>query len=83
MLFLSSLGGVPKTYRRVYLNQALTVTNLSNLGGAPKHHLSYDITIFQWMMSCNKKCFDHMCINTFAGMRNVIDDVRNNNVNFQ
>ena len=23
-----------------------------------------------------------MCINTFAGIRNVIDNVRNNNVNF-
>ena len=28
------------------------------------------------------KCYDHTCINTFAGVRNVIDDVRNNNVNF-
>ena len=27
-------------------------------------------------------CYDHMCINTFAGISNVIDDVRNNNVNF-
>ena len=32
--------------------------------------------------SCNKKCYDHTCINTFAGMRTVVDDVHNNNVNF-
>ena len=26
--------------------------------------------------------YDHTCNNTFAGIRNVIDDVRNDNVNF-
>ena len=39
--------------------------------------------LIQWIISCNKKCYDHTCINTFAGIRNVIDDVRNNNVYFQ
>ena len=28
--------------------------------------LSYDVAVFQWIMSCNKKCYDHTCINTFA-----------------
>ena len=44
--------------------------------------LSFDVAVFQWITSCNIKCYDHMHINTFAGKRNVIDDVRNNNVNF-
>ena len=44
--------------------------------------LSYDVTVFQCKTSCNKKCYDHMCINTLAGIFNVIDDIRNNNVNF-
>ena len=39
--------------------------------------LSYDVAVFQWITS-----YDHMCINTFAGICNVTDDVRNNNVNF-
>ena len=51
-------------------------------------YLSYDVTVFQWIhvtvfqwiASCNKKCNDHTCNNTIAGIRNVIDDVRNNNV---
>ena len=44
--------------------------------------LSYDVAVFQSITSCNKKCYDHKCINTFAGICNVIDDVRNNSVNF-
>ena len=48
----------------------------------PYFCLSYDIPVFQWITSCNKKCYDHTCIDTFAGICNVIDDVRNNNVNF-
>ena len=33
--------------------------------------------IFYHMTSCNKKCYDHMCVNNFAGIRirNGIDDV--------
>ena len=42
--------------------------------------LSYDVAVFQWITSCNKKCYDHTCINTFAGIRNAIGDVGNNNV---
>ena len=44
--------------------------------------LSYDATVFRWIMSFNKKCIDHTCINTLVGMRNVIDDVCNNNLIF-
>ena len=44
-------------------------------------YLSYDVAVFQWITSCNKKCYDHMCINIFAGTHNVIDDARNNNIN--
>ena len=47
-----------------------------------KKTLSYDVADFQRIASCNKKCYDHTCINTFAGIRYVIDDVRNNNANF-
>ena len=43
---------------------------------------SYDVTVFQRIMSCDKKCYEHTCIYTFAGMHNVIDDVCYNNVNF-
>ena len=32
-----------------------------------------------WITAFNKWCYDHMSISTFAGMRNVIDVVRNNN----
>ena len=31
--------------------------------------------VFQWIMSCHKKCYEHTCINTFAGICNVIDNV--------
>ena len=46
--------------------------------------LSYDVAVFQWITSCHKNRMDNLdtCNNTFAGIRNVIDDVRNNNVNF-
>ena len=47
-----------------------------------KKNLSYDVAVFQWITPCNKKCYDHTCINTFAGIRKVIVDVRNNNENF-
>ena len=33
-------------------------------------------------MSCNKKCYDHTFINTFAGICSIIDDVCNINENF-
>ena len=26
-------------------------------------NLSYDVDVFQWIMSCNKKCYDHLYIN--------------------
>ena len=42
------------------------------------HILSYDVGVFQWITSCKKKCYYHTCINTFAGIRNAIDDVSNN-----
>ena len=35
----------------------------------------YSAVVFQWITSCNKKCYDHTCINMFAGICNVIDDV--------
>ena len=44
--------------------------------------LSYDVTVFQCITSCNKTCYDHTCINMFAKIHNVIDDVQNNNVYF-
>ena len=44
--------------------------------------LSYYVAVFQWITSCHKKCYDQTCINAFAEIRNVFDDVRNNNVNF-
>ena len=39
--------------------------------------LSYDVAVFQWLTSY----YDHTCINSFAGIRKVIDDVHNNIVN--
>ena len=42
----------------------------------------YDVAVFQWITSCIKKCYDYACINTFAGVNNVLKDVRNNSVNF-
>ena len=44
--------------------------------------LSYDVTVFQWITSCHKNRMTTRVFYTFAGIRNVIDDVRNNNVNF-
>ena len=38
--------------------------------------------VFWWITSCNKKCYDHRYINTFAGICNVIDDVHNNTCKF-
>ena len=32
--------------------------------------LSYDVAVFQCITSCYKKYYEHMCINTFAGIRN-------------
>ena len=43
--------------------------------------LSYDVAVFQWIMSCHKNRMTTRN-NTSAGIRSVIDDVRNNNVNF-
>ena len=46
-----------------------------------KKVLSYDVAVFQWITSCHKNRMTTRVI-TLAGIRNVIDDVRNNNVNF-
>ena len=35
--------------------------------------LSNDIAEYR-----NKKCYEQMCINTFAGICNILDNVRNN-----
>ena len=35
------------------------------------------VTVFQWIMLCNKKCYDYTCINTFAGICNITDNVHN------
>ena len=43
--------------------------------------LSYDAAVFQWITSCHKNRMTTRVI-TLVGIRNVIDDVRNNNVNF-
>ena len=45
-------------------------------------NLSYNVVVFQRITSCSKKCYDQTCMNTFVGICNVIDDFRNNNVNF-
>ena len=42
--------------------------------------LSYDIAVFQRITSCNKSVMTTR--NNTAGISKVIDDVRNNNVNF-
>ena len=51
----------------------------SIVGKLLRKHIYHDV---QWITSCYKMCYDHTCINTFAGIRTVVDDVRNNNVNF-
>ena len=44
--------------------------------------LSYEVAVFQWITSCNKTVMTTLVLTLFAGIRNVIDDVHNNNVNF-
>ena len=34
---------------------------------SPAVNLSYDVGVSQWIMSCHKKCYDHMLHNTFGG----------------
>ena len=46
-------------------------------------NFSYAVVVFQWITSCDKKCYEHTCINTFARIRNsFVDGVRYNNVIF-
>ena len=67
---MDKMGKVPKSLKpRHFLFMRLDYRTVNNV-------LSYDVAVF-----CNKKCYDHTCINTFAGTCNVIDNVRNNNVN--
>ena len=42
--------------------------------------LSYYFAVCQWITSCNKRCYDHTCINTFGRICDVNGDVCNNNV---
>ena len=42
-------------------------------------HVSYDVAVIQWITSCHKKSYDHMCNNALARTRNGIDNVRVNN----
>ena len=51
---------------RVYL--AWTALNI---------RLSYDVAVIQWITSCQKS-YAHMCNNSFARTRNVIDNVHAN-----
>ena len=44
--------------------------------------LSYDIAAFQWITSCNKSVMATRVLTLLHRIRNVIDDVRNNCVNF-
>ena len=37
-----------------------------------KTHLSYDVTVIQWITSCHKLCYDHRLHITFAGTCNVM-----------
>ena len=41
--------------------------------------LSYDVAVVQWITSCYKTLYGHICNNTKAQTRNVIDNVRVNN----